>query len=64
MLIVANRQETDSGFLKAVEGMVINEDGTIKIDAQRMTGFDGVFAGGDMLPGENRSSTIAIGHGK
>src|SRR6185312_11185739 len=29
-----------------------------------MTGFDGIFAGGDMLPGENRSSTIAIGHGK
>jgi len=29
-----------------------------------MTGRPGVFAGGDMLPGENRSATIAIGHGK
>jgi len=64
VLIIANRQETDSGFLRTVPGMVLNEDGTIKIDAQRMTGHEGIFAGGDMLPGENRSSTIAIGQGK
>jgi NADPH-dependent glutamate synthase beta subunit-like oxidoreductase/Pyruvate/2-oxoacid:ferredoxin oxidoreductase delta subunit len=64
VLVIANRQESDSGFLRAVPGMVINEDGTIKIDAQRMSGCEGIFAGGDMLPGENRSSTIAIGHGK
>lgn len=64
VLIIANRQETDSGFLRAVTGLVFNEDGTIKIDAQRMTGQEGIFAGGDMLPGETRSSTIAIGQGK
>jgi len=64
VLIVANRQETDSGFLRSVAGMVFNEDGTIKIDTQRMTGHEGIFAGGDMLPGETRSSTIAIGQGK
>lgn len=64
VLIVANRHETDSGFLRSVSGIVINEDGTINIDAQRMTGHEGIFAGGDMLPGENRSATIAIGHGK
>jgi NADPH-dependent glutamate synthase beta subunit-like oxidoreductase len=64
VLIIANRQETDSSFLRSLPGIVINEDGTIKIDAQRMTGYEGIFAGGDMLPGENRSSTIAIGHGK
>lgn len=64
VLIVANRQEADSGFLRSVSGVVINDDGTIAIDAQRMTAYDGIFAGGDMLPGENRSSTIAIGHGK
>jgi Pyruvate/2-oxoacid:ferredoxin oxidoreductase delta subunit len=29
-----------------------------------MTGHPGIFAGGDMLPGETRSATIAIGHGK
>ncbi|MEO7485176.1 MAG: NAD(P)-binding protein [Ferruginibacter sp.] len=64
VLIIANRQETDSGFLLEVPGMVMNEDGTIKIDASRMSGHAGIFAGGDMLPGENRSATIAIGHGK
>lgn len=64
VLILSNRQETDSGFLRAVPGMEINEDGTVVIDARRMTGFNGIFAGGDMLPGENRSSTISIGQGK
>jgi formate dehydrogenase beta subunit len=64
VLIMANRQEPDSAFLRSVYSIVINEDGTVSIDAQRMTGHEGIFAGGDMLPGENRSSTIAIGHGK
>ena len=64
VLITANKQESDSGFLRSVSGVAINDDGTVSIDAKRMTGCDGIFAGGDMLPGENRSSTIAIGHGK
>jgi Thioredoxin reductase len=64
VLILANRQETDSGFLRAVPAFSINDDGTIAINAERMTGQDGIFAGGDMLPGENRSATIAIGQGK
>lgn len=64
VLIIANKHETDSGFLRSVAGIVFNEDGAVNIDAQRMTGYEGIFAGGDMLPGENRSSTIAIGHGK
>jgi formate dehydrogenase (NADP+) beta subunit len=64
VLILANRQESDSAFLRPVYGIVINDDGTVNIDAQRMTGCEGIFAGGDMLPGENRSSAIAIGHGK
>ena len=64
VLIIANRQEIDSGFLRSLPGLVFNEDGTITIDTQRMTGHNGIFAGGDMLPGENRSATIAIGQGK
>lgn len=64
VVVVANRQESDTGFLRAVYGIVLNEDGTINIDSDRMTGAEGIFAGGDMLPGETRSSTIAIGHGK
>jgi NADPH-dependent glutamate synthase beta subunit-like oxidoreductase len=64
VLINANKQEAGSDFLRALEGISINADGTVNINAERMTGQEGVFAGGDMLPGENRSSTIAIGHGK
>ncbi len=64
VLILANRQETDSLFLNNVEGISFNSDGTININTERMTGYEGIFAGGDMLPGENRSATIAIGHGK
>lgn len=64
VLINANRQESDTSFLRSLPGIKINEDGAVVIDANRMTGSEGVFAGGDMLPGENRSATIAIGHGK
>jgi NADPH-dependent glutamate synthase beta subunit-like oxidoreductase len=64
VLIVANRQEIDSGFLRPLTEIVFNEDGALIIDTQRMTGQEGIFAGGDMLPGENRSATIAIGQGK
>ena len=64
VLIIANRQESGTAFLRALSDILINNDGTVKIDAQRMTGHEGIFAGGDMLPAENRSSTIAIGHGK
>jgi NADPH-dependent glutamate synthase beta subunit-like oxidoreductase len=64
VLILANRQESDTAFLRAVGNIIVNEDGTVAINAERMTGAAGVFAGGDMLPGENRSSTIAIGQGK
>ena len=64
ILILANRQEVDAAFLRNIPGIIPNEDGTISIDGLRMTGAEGIFAGGDMLPGENRSSTIAIGQGK
>lgn len=64
VLIIANRQETDSRFLQPVDGISIQDDGAVNIDAQRMTGHPGIFAGGDMLPGETKSATIAIGHGK
>ncbi len=64
ILIMANKQEADSEFLRSLAGLMVNDDGTVVVDARRMTGFEGIFAGGDMLPGENKSSTIAIGQGK
>jgi formate dehydrogenase beta subunit len=63
-MILALNQESDSGFLRSVPGIVCKDDGTTVINAERMTGASGIFAGGDMLPGETRSATIAIGQGK
>lgn len=62
-LIVALGQQVDAGFLKKVRGLEIEEDGTIKVNAQMMTGAEGIFAGGDMVPYQ-RSVTVATGHGK
>ena len=62
-LILALGQDTDTGFLKNVEGISFKEDGTVIVGLDMMTGAKGIFAGGDMVPGE-RSVTIAVGHGK
>ena len=62
-LILALGQDADTEFLKNVPGIVFKEDGTVIVGADMMTGNEGIFAGGDMVPGE-RSVTVAIGHGK
>ncbi len=38
-------------------------DGTVVVSASLRTGCPGVFAGGDMVPGE-RTVTVGVGHGK
>jgi len=62
-LIMAVGQDTDTGFLKNVQGIEFNRDNTVNVGPNMMTGADGIFAGGDMVPSE-RSVTIATGHGK
>lgn len=62
-LILALGQDTDTGFLRSVPGLEFNTDGTLKVGSDMMTGFPGLFAGGDMVP-DQRSVTIATGHGK
>ena len=61
-LILALGQETDTGFLRGVAGVVFTADGAVTVDAGMMTGRPGLFAGGDMVPAE-RSVTYAVGHG-
>jgi NADPH-dependent glutamate synthase beta subunit-like oxidoreductase len=64
-VIFAMGQDVDPSLYKDIEGIQTKPDGGIVINnVNRMTGYDGIFAGGDMLPGEQRSSTIAIGNGK
>jgi formate dehydrogenase (NADP+) beta subunit len=62
-LILAVGQDTDTGFLKGVPDITLNRDGTVRVDSNMMTGAEGIFAGGDMVPSA-RSVTIATGHGK
>jgi len=62
-LILALGQDTDTDFLKKAPGMAFKEDGTVIVGPDMMTTCEGVFAGGDVVPGE-RSVTIAVGHGK
>ncbi len=62
-VILALGQETESGFLRGISGIEFAEDGVVKVGPDMMTGHPGIFAGGDMVPGE-RSVTVSVGHGK
>lgn len=62
-LILALGQETDTGFLRQVPGIEFKNDGTVDVNSNMMTGHEGIFAGGDMVPSE-RTVTVAVGHGK
>jgi 2-oxoacid:acceptor oxidoreductase delta subunit (pyruvate/2-ketoisovalerate family) len=45
-----------------VPGIAV-EDGIVQVGSDLMTGYPGIFAGGDMIPAE-RTVTVGIGHGK
>jgi NADPH-dependent glutamate synthase beta subunit-like oxidoreductase len=62
-VILALGQQTDAAFLAGVPGLQSRPDGTVVVDDQMMTGYPGLFAGGDMVPSE-RTVTVAVGHGK
>jgi NADPH-dependent glutamate synthase beta subunit-like oxidoreductase len=62
-LILALGQDVDTSFLERCDGVDIGRDGVVQVNDQMMTGRDGLFAGGDMVPAE-RTVTVAVGHGK
>jgi len=61
-LVLALGQDVDLSLLDGVPGLAI-EKGVVRVNAQMMTGYAGIFAGGDMVPSE-RTVTVAVGHGK
>ncbi len=61
-VVLALGQDVDLSLLQGVPGLEI-EDGVVKVGPDMMTGHAGIFAGGDMVPGE-RTVTVGIGHGK
>jgi 2-oxoacid:acceptor oxidoreductase delta subunit (pyruvate/2-ketoisovalerate family) len=61
-LVLALGQDVDLSLLEHLPGLEI-ADGVVKVGPDMMTGYPGVFAGGDMVPAE-RTVTVAVGHGK
>jgi len=62
-VVLALGQESESEFLRRVPNIDFTSDGAVKVGPDMMTGHLGIFAGGDVVPGE-RSVTIAVGQGK
>ncbi|HEY7050441.1 MAG TPA: NAD(P)-binding protein [Jatrophihabitantaceae bacterium] len=61
-VILALGQDVDHSLVDNLPGLEV-ADGVVQVDDQMMTGYPGVFAGGDMVPA-TRSVTVGIGHGK
>jgi len=61
-VVLALGQEPDLTLLEGLPGVEIDK-GVVRVGPNMMTGYPGVFAGGDMVPSD-RTVTVAIGHGK
>ncbi|MHB1115892.1 NAD(P)-binding protein [Sideroxydans sp.] len=61
-VVLALGQDVDLSLLQGVPGLDV-KDGVVQVTPNMMTGFPGIFAGGDMVPSE-RTVTVGVGHGK
>ncbi len=61
-LVLALGQDCDLSLIEGVPEIEI-DDGVVSVGENLMTGYPGIFAGGDMVPAE-RSVTVAVGHGR
>jgi len=62
-LVLALGQEVDLTPVVRIPGVETTPDGCVAVGPDLMTGFAGLFCGGDMVPAE-RTITVAVGHGK
>lgn len=62
-VIMALGQQTEAGFMAELPGVEFDASGNVRVSETLMTGCPGVFAGGDMVPGE-RTVTVGVGHGR
>ena len=62
-LVLALGQNVDTSVLQNIPGIEMSWDGVVEVGPNMMTGAEGIFAGGDMVPSD-RTVTIATGHGK
>jgi 2-oxoacid:acceptor oxidoreductase delta subunit (pyruvate/2-ketoisovalerate family) len=61
-VVLALGQDCDLSLLRDVPDLSVDH-GTVQVADGLMTGHEGIFAGGDMVPAE-RTVTVAVGHGK
>jgi NADPH-dependent glutamate synthase beta subunit-like oxidoreductase len=61
-VVLAIGQNADLSAVENASGVRV-VDRVVEVDAQMMTGHQGLFAGGDMVPCE-RSIAVAVGHGE
>jgi NADPH-dependent glutamate synthase beta subunit-like oxidoreductase len=61
-VVLALGQDVDLSLLEGEPGLEV-KDGVVQVGLNMMTGVNGIFAGGDMVPSE-RTVTVAVGHGK
>jgi len=61
-VVLALGQDVDLSLLENVPGLEVR-DRVVQVGPNMMTGYPGIFAGGDMVPSE-RTVTVAVGHGK
>jgi 2-oxoacid:acceptor oxidoreductase delta subunit (pyruvate/2-ketoisovalerate family) len=61
-VVLALGQEVDLSLIEGVPGLICT-NGVVEVAPNMMTGYPGIFAGGDMVPSQ-RTVTVAIGHGK
>jgi NADPH-dependent glutamate synthase beta subunit-like oxidoreductase len=62
-LVLALGQNVDTSVIERIPEVEMGWDGVVEVGPNMMTGAEGVFAGGDMVPSD-RTVTIATGHGK
>ncbi|MEU6144558.1 NAD(P)-binding protein [Streptomyces sp. NPDC047081] len=61
-VVLALGQDSDLSLLRDVPELTLDH-GMVRVADGLMTGRQGIFAGGDMVPAE-RTVTVAVGHGK
>ncbi len=61
-LVLALGQDSDLSLVEKAAGVAV-EHGAVSVDDAMETGAMGIFAGGDVVPGE-RTATVAVGHAK
>lgn len=62
-VVLALGQNVEQTLLERIPNLATQWD-SVQTDAVMMTSHDGVFAGGDMVAGSDRTVTVAVGHGK